>query len=270
MRRGSHHLEETKQLISFKLKQKYAQGWTPRLGKRHSDETRKKISMRLKGKFVGEHNPFYGKHHIEETRRVISEKKRGQYLIKPRLVITPDLAYILGVLKGDGCVYEHRRGADIKLVTKDYVFAKSFAEALTRIGLSPRIYLESNKHSLGRGVYFRVEASSKAFYIWYKSLSLKDIEDMLTNQELVASFIRGFYESEGSYNKSEHYIHIYNTDMELIEMCQRLLQKLGLNFNIYVKKHNVRSNKPLYVLYKKSKKEVQKFFEIVKPCIKHP
>jgi intein-encoded DNA endonuclease-like protein len=226
--------------------------------------------MSRKGRFVGEHNPFYGKHHTEETRRRIREKKRGQYLVKPRLVIAPDLAYILGVLKGDGCVYNHRRGADIKLVTKDYAFAESFAKALTRIGLNPRIYLESNRRSLGRGVYYRVEASSKAFYIWYKSLSLKDIESMLTSQELIASFIRGFYESEGSYYKPEHYIHIYNTDMELIEMLQRLLQKLGLNFNIYVKKRNSRSNKPLYVLHKKSKKEVLKFFEMVKPCIKHP
>jgi hypothetical protein len=29
-------------------------------------------------------------------------------------------------------------------------------------------------------------------------------------------------------------------------------------------------NKPLYVLHKKCREEVQKFFEIVKPCIKHP
>jgi DNA-binding transcriptional regulator WhiA len=270
MRKGSHHSESTKQLISLKLKQKYAQGWAPRLGKRHSDETRKKISMSRKGRFVGENNPFYGKHHTEETRRRISEKKRGQYLVKPRLDVTPDLAYILGVLKGDGCVYKHRRGADVKLVTKDYTFARSFAEALTRIGLNPRIYLESNNQSLGRGVYFRVEASSKAFYTWYKSMSLKDIESMLTSQELIASFIRGFYESEGNYYKPEHCIHIYNTDRELIEMLQRLLQKLGLNFNIYVKKHNGRSNKPLYVLHKKHGEEVRKFFEIVKPCIKHP
>jgi intein-encoded DNA endonuclease-like protein len=259
---NKQHREETKKLISLKLRCKYLQGWKPRVGKRHTEETKRKISIKLKGKFAGQNNPFFGKQHSEETKKLLSQLKRGQYLIHLNLNMSEDLAYILGVLKGDGCVYLHGRGADIKLVCKHREFAISFYNALSRIGLNPKLYIDNGYH--------KVEASSKAFYNWYKKLTLSDIEMLLQNEKYIIAFIRGFYESEGNYYEPEHCIHIYNTDKGLIELCQRFLQKLGFDFHIYTKKKNGHSNKPLYVLYKKKKSEVQHFFELIKPCIKSP
>jgi len=257
------HSEGAKKLISLKLRLKYLQGWKPRVGKHHIEKTKRKISVKLKGKFVGQNNPFFGRNHSEETKKLLSQLKRGQYLIHPNLNMSEDLAYILGVLKGDGCVYLHGRGADIKLVCKHKEFAISFYNALSRIGLNPKLYKDNGYH--------RVEASSKAFYNWYKKLTLFDIEMLLQNEKYIVAFIRGFYESEGNYYEPEHSIHIYNTDKDLVELCQRFLQKLGFSFHIYIKKKNgYKSNKPLYVLHKKEKSEVQRFFELIKPCIKSP
>jgi hypothetical protein len=261
MRKGTHHSEETRRLISMKQRLKYAQGWTPRLGKHHTEETREKISRNRRGKCVGENNPFYGKHHTEEAKKRISEKRKGQFLVKPRLEMTPELAYVLGVLKGDGSVYLHRRGAIINLTTSSLGFAQSFSDALSKIGLKPsRIY---------GGKYYRVEAYSKAFHNWYKELTTAKLEEMLSNNDLIASFIRGFYESEGCCYK--YSIHIYNTDYELIRLVRRLLTKLGFNFGVYIRKHNGGwGHAPLYTLFKNKKVDAQRFFQIIKPSIKLP
>lgn len=74
---GTHHTQETKDLISRKLKA-YVQseGAKSFKGKHHSEETkevlRKKALERINERGV----PFKGQHHSEETKKVLSEKKK--------------------------------------------------------------------------------------------------------------------------------------------------------------------------------------------------
>jgi len=257
MRLGTHHSLETRQKISEVLREKYRNGWKPRLGKRHSQEARLKISLSLKGKMCGRNNPFYGRHHTPETKEKISKAKKGRYLVHPSFEATPSLAYVLGVLRGDGSIYLHKKGADIRLTTASRDFAESFYRALREINLHPYMYKD-------RGKYYSVEASSKAFYNWYKELDLPAIEKLLDTEDKKIAFLRGFYESEGWCGRDQ--VQIYNTDRNLIDLVKRILADLGFDFRISCR---YRQGKPLYTLYKHSRKVVKQFLALVRPCIKN-
>lgn len=89
---GKHHSEETKRIISEKIKARmkipennpwYGKHPTEEMlqkmrkaqRKRFSNpEEREKMSRALKGKYCGENHPFYGQTHTEETKQIISEK----------------------------------------------------------------------------------------------------------------------------------------------------------------------------------------------------
>lgn len=257
------HSEETKRRLSEKIKQSYLSGRVhPRLGKKHTEKTKTKISLNRKGKCVGVDNPFFGKKHSEESLQKMSNANIGKYLINPDLTPNIILCYILGVLKGDGSVYNHRNGINVTLTVIDKIFAESFCNALKLINLNPNIYKEREK-------YYAVEASSKKFGLWYKDLTLKNIENLLDTNDKICSFIRGFYESEG--NSYKNSIHIYNTNEELINMVRRLLERLGFIFHIYKRENTEKyTNGCCFTLHKNKKSETIRFFEIIKPCIKNP
>lgn len=257
MRLGAHHSLETRLKISKILCEKYRNGWKPRLGKRHSQEARLKMSLSLKGKKCGRNNPFYGRHHTPESKEKISKAKKGRYFIHPSLEATPSLAYVLGVLKGDGSVYPHGKGADIKLTTASKDFAESFYKSLREINLHPYMYMY-------RGKYYTVEASSKAFFNWYKELDLPAIEKLLDTEDKRIAFLRGFYESEGWCGNDQ--IQIYNTDKNLIDLVKRILADFEFDFRVSCKHQR---EKPLYTLYKHSKRVVKPFLALVRPCIKN-
>lgn len=89
---GKRHSEETKRIISEKIKEimktpennpwygkhpteEMLQKMRKSQRKRFSNpEEREKISRALKGKYCGENHPWFGKHHTEETKQIISEK----------------------------------------------------------------------------------------------------------------------------------------------------------------------------------------------------
>ena len=66
--------DETKQKLSNDRKQKYANGWAPRIGKNHSEESKKKMSDTQTTRLSDPTNhSFYGKHHTNETKEKISK-----------------------------------------------------------------------------------------------------------------------------------------------------------------------------------------------------
>ncbi len=99
------------------------------------------------------------------------------------------LAYVLGVLNGDGCIVrEHHYNYDIELLVKDYAFAETFSKAMAI--LLNKKYMEpywSKSHKKWR-IYYR----SKAFYQWYKNQTLQMLKQHIEyNKDTVASFLRG-------------------------------------------------------------------------------
>lgn len=58
----------TKQKLSDNRKEKYVNGWAPRVGKVHTEDAKQKISKANTG-----HQSFLGKHHSEETKQHLSK-----------------------------------------------------------------------------------------------------------------------------------------------------------------------------------------------------
>lgn len=193
-----------------------------------------------------------------EVRRQLSMKLRKKFTPHPG----PTLAYVLGVLLGDGSVHKNRtsRGSysyRVSLYVKSKVFAEEFARALPKIGLNPT-YFYALKNE-----YYRVEAVNGGFYEWYKSLALEQIRSMILGFE--DEFIRGFYESEGSIGNDPSgslRIQITNKRGELLFMIQNILNDWGIKSWVCGPYHTY------FRLHIATNKRVQKFLQITKPCIK--
>ena len=159
--------------------------------------------------------------------------------IKVNLTPTEDLAYVIGVLKGDGSllVSTKKRTYGIQLNAKDEDFCKAFYQSLKAIGLRPHLSQPPSNNGL-----YRVTAYSKEFYEWYSKLTLEDLEKMLYNESLIKAFLRGYFDSEGSVSFNRYgnaSVRLSSTDGELIKFVQRLLLKIGIRSTIYFEEeHN--------------------------------
>lgn len=75
--------DETKKKLSEDRKQKYANGWAPRVGKLHSEETKQKIGIANKENYsIPQNHPLYGKHHSQEAKEKMSSTRITRELSK--------------------------------------------------------------------------------------------------------------------------------------------------------------------------------------------
>lgn len=188
----------------------------------------------------------------------------------PNLSPTAELIYILGVLKGDGYVYKRGRANVIELTIKSEEFANSFASALRKIGLAPSLWIRSIKRYENYQVYV-VTAISKKFVEWYNNVSLMQIKGIIgKNKESAAAFVRGFYESEGSYfvdpRDGTPAICICNTNKFLLLFVKDLISLLGYDLNMNDARPTS-TGKPFYRL-RKSGRTIPELVDKIKPCIK--
>jgi len=139
-----------------------------------------------------------------------------------------ELAYIIGVLCGDGYVVKPRKNIyDIELLVKDYEFAETFSKIMAK--LLNKKYMKPVIWKKGRRNLIRVYYRSKAFYNWFKKQTLETLKEYIEySKEAVASFLRGLYDSEG-YNYRCKRIDLYNNDEDLLRYVQYLLERY---FNI--------------------------------------
>ena len=155
--------------------------------------------------------------------------KKGKY--KPllaRWIPKPsnELAYVIGVLHGDGCVYINGCQYKIQLGVKDLEFAEAFSIAMAK--LFGKNVKEPHWNKLNNE--WEVKYYSKAFYQWYKQQSLESLRQFIEHdKDTVANFLRGLYDSEGcNYRCSQ--IHLSSNDKDLLKYVQYLLKKY---FNIH-------------------------------------
>jgi len=137
-----------------------------------------------------------------------------------------ELAYAIGVFHGDACVTkdEARYQYIVKLDTIDKEFAITFSRAMARI--LNRKYIEprwDKKHECWKITY-----KSKAFFTWYKNAEKQGLQGFKPyiehDIETVRYYLRGLYDGEG-YNYKNERVHLYNTNKELLEYAQYLLEK---------------------------------------------
>ena len=147
-------------------------------------------------------------------------------------------------------------------------FAKSFEDALRKIGLAPYTRTQISDYYTNGFILYTM-AHSFPFANWYLKLSLEDIKKIVCeNDNTAKGFIRGFYESEGSNTicldrkRGREYhsqkIRIYNFNKELLRVIDRVLRKLGFDFyltNVALSTHRTH--------------QVLRFIREINPCIKN-
>lgn len=201
----------------------------------------------------------------------------------------PQMAYIMGVLKGDGSIFYSRKQSryGIRLGTMDKPFAERFSEILRGLGVNSKVYgpyfmKTTEKQRLPDGRLIRhinpiyyVQGDSKMIYEWYSARftgpnSYGEIELYLDTPEKIRLFLKGFYESEGSIttNGAGHWmVRFSNTNPNLLELIRKLLTKAG--YRAAPKIYLYRSPNECYHLG--LFRNPQSFLDWVQPCIKrHP
>lgn len=189
---------------------------------------------------------------------------------EPNLSPSTDLLYVLGVVKGDGFTTIGKSRYVVGLVTVSAKFAISFAAALRNIGLHPQFYSYTLPYRSKKRRAYRVVVSSKMFVEWYRSLNDGDIKKMIgEDKELAAAFVRGFFESEGSFYliKGKYpAVEIGNANFQLLTIVRDLISLLGISMNFW-SSEKARKEKQFYRLHKAGK-TVLDLINIIKPCIK--
>ena len=180
--------------------------------------------------------------------------------------INPDLCYIIGVVLGDGSLSKNNR---IRLGVTNKEFALSFHDCLRKLNFKPSIWLQKRQKENWSDVW-RVGVSNEKLFVFLKDLTIKKIEKVMNNKENSIQFLKGFYESEGVLLSNRNHIHITNTNLEIMKLVFGLLKKFNLRAKLYGPYGPYRSQKISY--YRISlhfKNDVERFLELIKPCIKN-
>jgi len=165
------------------------------------------------------------------------------------------LAYIEGVLCGDGWAYNNKKTSryhiGIDAIDKDFV--TKFKNSLEDVGL--KIWFGQSKDNCWRAL-----GNSKRLYIWHNELPYKNFK---SNEEKIA-FLEGFYESDGT---SDIRNVVYcNTDKTLLDTTRRYLDDLNIETTLTGPyKNNYDS---LYYFLRISSASLGRFMRLIKPVNK--
>jgi DNA endonuclease len=237
------------------------------LGKRASEETKGKIRNAL-SKYWSTRK----KSRQIKTLDSFMPGARGGTIALPwqvKLSKFSNISYVVGVLNGDGFLTKHYT---VGMAVVDRSFADMFAQALRKIGLSPRIHIYPPYNGLSKLPLWRVVAHSKMFYTWLTSLSTEKLDEILSAYPL--EFIRDFYESEGScyQHNGMRVVSFCNTNPDLLIRVQEMLKKLGFHpSRMYSQRKSRgiwRNQKDLHSFHLARNGEIERFIERVNPVIK--
>lgn len=148
------------------------------------------------------------------------------------------LAYIKGVLNGDGYIDWSNKNPRICLDTVDKNFAKKFAKVLENINLTPRITKRVRKHICNGYNYI-------TYYIVIRATSSLSFLKFLTSMKLETKkekigFISGMFDSEGCLyikkyqNRTCYNWVIANSNVGLLKFLINILKELEIKTTLRV------------------------------------
>lgn len=161
--------------------------------------------------------------------------------------LTPERAYIFGVMCGDGCVFsgivrkkqwEYLNYA-VNLAVKDRDFINEFVRCIKLVyGISPSICLRQRSqknprwsdiwvvHITRKEIYQDLVYYQFGTHKWNVPYEIKNSNDEI----IIGAFLRGFYDSEGSVLKGKRSfgIHISSSNLNGLQEVKELLRKLNI------------------------------------------
>ena len=152
-----------------------------------------------------------------------------------------DLAYILGVVKGDGyCrirITPDRSSGEILLGVKNLDFAQEFQRRIQRwSGVQPKFREKDGEFFVA---LYSIDAA--------KIIQSTKIEEIINlNRKIKANFLRGLYDSEGGVTGTNldnrriacRWIHFSNSDKEIIRTVSQLLKDFSINHRVKSRIHS--------------------------------
>ena len=186
-------------------------------------------------------------------------------LNKESKVLSPELAYILGVMYGDG----HFGKGQIRLGTKDKEFIDYFVDVVEKWCGKRASISEMKKNEKPYFECYLTWKSAKEFIVDL----IKEREEVpktvinSKNKKIKSMFIKGFYDSEGSIidNPKGKVIRGYNTKIIILNQIKKMMVELGFNESrTILRKHDNRSkNKPVYAIIISTKEGFKRFYDLI-------
>jgi len=194
------------------------------------------------------------------------------------------LAYLFGVLKGDGHLrYRRKRSGEFCLNVKSKEFALRVFEAFKLLGLEPRLYEKLEE----RKVFDKCMNKVYEYYLKYYKVEVTIPRDLAENLESFRletmeekrAFVAGFFQSEGHwrirhrreryyskrknkqviYEKTSYELTITNTNLGILEKIKQILKEFNVNMKIEAMKSR---KKTCYRLVTYNHKNVSRFLQI--------
>src|SRR5690606_26700898 len=146
--------------------------------------------------------------------------------------LTPQFAYYLGLLIGDGCLtilnYIQFSSGDTELVETFYSWSD-------KLGLNAR-HNKNYDHMMG----------SKVFYEWLKQIDVKGYahEKTIPNiilqspQDCVRAFLQGLFDTDGHAESQRGYLQFVTTSEKLARQVHIVLLQFGIVSKLSLKENN--------------------------------
>ena len=150
-----------------------------------------------------------------------------------KLVVGPGLAYALGGWLGDGSLNEDNNNYTyrIRLSCNDYEFAEEWGQCLAEALGRSKPYVPKWDDKYERWV---VKGSSVLLYNLLKKTREAGAWILMPYlEEYPAEACRGFFDAEGCVDVDRYRIVASNTDPNIIDLFEKLLEKLGIGSKIY-------------------------------------
>lgn len=161
--------------------------------------------------------------------------------------LTRDLAYILGVVYGDGHISIEQRKVILSAI--DYDFVLSFKHVIENwSGFRARFFKRIQKPDLqikNRKLQWRCYIDSIEASKFLKNFNLNLLLDASDN--IKCAFIRGFFDSEGCVYDNR--ISFCNTNLKLIRLVNKLLNAVGIKTILKKRKYLNNLTNRLLVCY---------------------
>lgn len=174
--------------------------------------------------------------------------KKGNILKEDSKKLSNDLAYVLGVVAGDGYAGYYRSDHGTRGIISLGVTDKDFAEAF-KMNLDRWSGHKSKLQKTSRDYLVTLNSVDIAKFI--KSFDLKEI--LFSNREMKALFLRGLFDSDGGVigknldyrRNAKRWIHFFNNNKKIISLVMSILNEFCIDYSINSRVHSGFGSKKL-------------------------
>lgn len=155
---------------------------------------------------------------------------------QPNVNPSRELAYLIGVIRGDGFITINGKGRrktyriGLNVINKKFI--QYFRDVLSKIINSKKPYSICYSKTTGSYGCYKVMGYSKKLYEFLND----EIQIELVINKYPSSFVKGFFDSEGSIDPKR--IRLWNTSIELLTKITKALDLLEIRYT-WNKRENI-------------------------------